>query len=261
MPTTLNLNLSKGVVEKKIANAGLPGLRAKVILVFDISASMRSLYARGVVQNVFDRLVPIAMAMDDDGSADVYAFQDNCTRIRDVLTPNNFQDYVSRHITNLPMGGTRYSPAIQMVMDDFLGDKENVELTEAPTSGLRAWASRLVGMGEKFSYAHTPAYVMYFTDGDCNREDKPVTERLLVQASKHGLFWQFIGIEGTGGDFHFLENLDTMEGRARDNANLLKVHYDELTSKTDEQLYGDLLVEFPGWVRLAMSANIIKKQP
>ena len=57
-------------LEKK----GLSALNAKVGLVLDASGSLNGQYRKGRVQEVIDRLLPLAVHFDDDGELDCWAF-------------------------------------------------------------------------------------------------------------------------------------------------------------------------------------------
>ena len=56
-------------------------------------------------------------------------------------------------------------------------------------------------------------------------------------------------------NFDVLRKLDTMEGRFIDNANFF--HLDSMETITDEQLYEQLLDEFPIWLKEAKEQRII----
>jgi hypothetical protein len=57
-------------LEKK----NLLGVTARVALVLDASGSMDGQYRRGDVQKVVNRLMPLAIHFDDDGSFECWAF-------------------------------------------------------------------------------------------------------------------------------------------------------------------------------------------
>lgn len=50
-----------------------------------------------------------------------------------------------------------------------------------------------------------------------------------------------------------MKQLDTMKGRLVDNANF--IHLDQIEKVTDEDLYDQLLNEFPMWLRAAKEKN------
>ena len=68
------------------------------------------------------------------------------------------------------------------------------------------------------------------------------------------IFWQFIGIGYS--NFDVLRRLDTMDGRVVDNANFS--HLDDISQVSDEELYDQLLNEFPMWLKEAKEKRILK---
>lgn len=94
-----------------------------------------------------------------------------------------------------------------------------------------------------------------------------MTEKQLRWSSMEPIFWQFMGI-GKGrkskskllaaffdSDFPFLENLDELSGRLIDNANYFSVTSPDEYS--DAMLYDLLMVEYPGWLKLASSHGLL----
>jgi hypothetical protein len=97
-----------------------------------------------------------------------------------------------------------------------------------------------------------PVYVIFITDGDC--DDHSNSEKALKEASKHGIFFQFVGIGKE--NFPFLQKLDNMPGREIDNANFFSI--ENLNAMKDEEMYSKLLNEFPGWIPQARAKKMIK---
>ena len=105
--------------------------------------------------------------------------------------------------------------------------------------------------GDALSRNTMPAYVIFISDGGVGSNHE--VERLLVEASKLPIFWQFVGVGGS--NYGILERLDTMSGRYIDNCNFFSL--DDLHKVSDEVLYERLLNEFPAWLELARSKGII----
>ena len=122
---------------------------------------------------------------------------------------------------NILWGGTDYSPVMELITDKYIDEDGD------------------------------PAYVMFLTDGD--NTDHSATERTIKSASRHGIFWQFVGIGNSS--FSFLEQLDEMQGRKVDNANFFQLN--DLSKISDEKLYERMLGEFPDWLKKAKALNII----
>jgi hypothetical protein len=68
------------------------------------------------------------------------------------------------------------------------------------------------------------------------------------------IFWQFIGIgNGRRESFPFLNELDTMSGREVDNANFFPAN----STMSNDDLYENILVEFPSWLKEVKSKGIL----
>jgi len=93
--------------------------------------------------------------------------------------------------------------------------------------------------------------VIFISDGgvQANKE----IERLIVDASKLPIFWQFIGLGGS--NYGILERLDAMPGRVVDNCNFFAL--DDIHSVGEQELYERLLTEFPQWLKDAREKRIV----
>lgn len=230
--TTSGINLEKRQainLRKEKVNAicltkkPLSTLKARVVLAFDYSGSMSSLYSKGKVQEALERIFPIALRFDDDGDMGMWMFDDSYRRIADV-NMDNVDGYVKNEMMKYNMGGTNYSGVIRDICTQYI-KKEPSDI---------------------------PTYVIFVTDGDC--WDKEDSEEAIKVASKHNIFWQFVGIGKQS--FEFLEELDDMPGRYLDNADFFNIN--DLHSMSDEDLYNKLLTEFPNWVSQARAKGMIK---
>lgn len=204
----------------------LIGLNARVALVLDASGSMDGQYKRGDVQKVVNRLMPLAINFDNDGSFECWAFAEKTTQLDDVILSN-----VNDFINTTKQGwrqwhvGARYNeeiPAIEAVIKYYSQFKDNL-----------------------------PVYVLFISDGGVGSIRK--MQSLLTNAAKLPIFWQFVGIGGR--NYGALEKLDDMPGRIVDNCNFFAI--DKITSIDDEKLYELLLEEFPDWLNAARLKNII----
>lgn len=258
----------KEVVLNMIKSAGIEKQKAKVMLCIDFSGSMSGVYARQIVQQTVERLVPIAMAFDDDGDMEVYVFSTGVDQAVSVSL-KNLAGYVQREIVNKnSWGGTNYAPAIKQIMADFIGDSTNVV---QQTTTITKESKGFFGLGKKTTSetivngtkAKIPGYVIFITDGD--NGDKAATEQAMIEASKHGVFFQFVGLQTGSSTFPFLEKLDTLQGTHIDNSNYFAMKEDDLTKSSDVTLYGKLLKEFmtgdgknQAWVKKAKANDIIE---
>ena len=212
---TFKIILDKKVNKKIIARVGL---------VIDISGSMRKLFKEGVVQDVVERIFPIAKKFDDDELLDMWVFASSFNRLVQV-NEDNFDTFIEKEVLekkpSCSWGGTEYNPVMRDVIEYYKDSK-------------------------------LPAFVIFITDG--SNSDKTLTKNTLREASFYPIFWQYIGIGKE--KFDFLERLDELNGRFIDNANFFKLN--DLQEITDDDLYSRLLTEFPEWLKLAKEKNIIK---
>jgi len=208
------------VLEKK----KLTNVVARVGLVLDISGSMRGLYKNGTVQRVVERILAVASQFDDDGTLDVWVYDNEFSRLKSV-TEQDFVNYVEEYILNNDLihkfGRNDEPPVMEDVIKKYM--------IESPSSD--------------------PAFIVFINDGGCKRTIK----KPVVESSTKPIFWQFVGIGDS--NFEVLEKLDTMEGRFVDNANFF--HIKEIEKTTDEELYNKLLNEFPGWITEAKTKGIL----
>lgn len=221
------------VIDLKKQN-NIENQKAQVVLALDYSGSMGGLYRDGMVQNTLERLLPLGLVFDDNGEIEFYLFENGVRKMPENITLYNAGNYVSSKILGkYSMGGTNYAPVINKIVDDF-GN---------PSSG---WFS------SKSSQADLPTYVIFITDGE--NTDRVAATKAIQDASKHGIFFQFIGIGNE--NFTFLRQLDEMDGRFIDNANFFKIP--DLNKTLDEDLYKLLFNEFPSWLKLAKVNDLIR---
>jgi stress response protein SCP2 len=213
-------------LEKK----SLAGATAKVVLVLDISASMGGRYRSGEVDRLVQRVLGMGLNMDDDGSIEVYAFGSGAYRIG-IADADNYKTFVPDMLRKRSLeGSTHYGATIKMIREDF---------------------------GSQSDFGQVPVYVLFVTDGDTN--DKALTERQIRDASAEGIFWQFVGIGGSGifsSGFDFLEKLDDLRGRKVDNCDFFSVP--SADHPTDVELYDKMMGEYPGWLKAAKKAGVLR---
>lgn len=241
----LNLEKSKQVVLDLTKTLGIGDQKAQVVLAIDYSGSMMNLYHDGTVQRIVERIIPIAMAFDDNEAVEVYRFDHNSKRITTEVTPRNYKGFVDKYVNTGSMGGTNYTPVMEDITKDFT------------KSGGGSFIKKLFGSKTMTDTqaAELPVYVIFVTDGDCS--DVRESLNYIKEISNKEIFWQFVGVGYS--TFRTLEQLDTVSGRVVDNANFFQIRdSSELLSMTDEQLYGKLLHEFPDWLKQAKQLNIIK---
>lgn len=209
-----------------------PDTKARVAFVIDISGSMTTAYKRGYVQEIVEKIFPIAINFDDNMEMDVWIFEDGFRRMP-AMNKDNYYGYVQREILdkNCRFGGTEYAPVLEDVAQYYL--------EEHPKP--------------------TPVYVIFITDGD--NSDKARTTKVVKEMSNYPIFLQFVGVGGAG--FEYLEQLDDMGGRYVDNADFFEATYDDFSKENN--LYQKLLQEYPSWLAnekvKTMIQNNFKKEP
>ena len=227
------VSLSKCMVSlSKNTKIDLGNMRAKVVVAFDYSGSMSHLYKNGTVQNTLNRLVPLGLTFDDNGTIDVFLFQDDYRKITD-LDLSNYENYVNSVIatSGYSMGGTNYAPVLRAIIT---GDSVSY--------------GGFFGFGAK-SYStapivddNDPTFVLFITDGE--NFDRQQTDDIIRRSSSMNVFIQFIGIGYSS--FKYLQKLDDMEGRVRDNTGFSKMV--DLDSASDKELYTNVLEQFSLWL-------------
>lgn len=224
------LDLRKREVHKVLLDKGAAQERARVILVIDKTGSMKELYATKQIHRVVERMVPVAVQLDDDGSLEAYLYARSYLRLPDlhVADLDHWAD-THLHLKGI-VGGVDYNaighgndeiPIINAVLDDIRpGDP-------------------------------TPTLVLFFTDGGFAKRAEIAA--LIRTASERPAFWQFVGLGNAR--YGVLERLDEMEGRVVDNVGFFAV--DDIDHVDDAELYRRLLGEFPDWLRAARAAGVL----
>ena len=209
---------------------GLAGQRAAVYLVLDRSGSMRPHYRSGAVQRLAEQTLGLSANLDDDGTVPVVFFSTAVDGIAEL----SLDDYEGRvgalHDSYGHLGRTNYHLAMRAVIDPYAA------------SGSR-----------------DPAFVVFQTDGAPT--SRGAARRLLCEASRLPVFWQFVGFGDPDGEqFTFLRTLDELPVPAQrhvDNAGFFPVGEDPL-HVPDEVLYRELMAEFPHWLTAARTAGILR---
>ncbi|MBQ1545950.1 MAG: VWA domain-containing protein [Clostridia bacterium] len=217
------LTLRKDIIDVKAQSSNIRGTVARVVFALDHSGSMRGMYRDGTVQDLLERVFPMAMYFDDNCELDFYWFDSTFKELESV-TPDVLDGYVQKVILskNDHFGGTCYAPIIHAITKRYA----------------------------KKNKSTIPTFVIFITDGA--NSDKADSKKVLIEASKYNIFWKFIGI---GKDkFEFLEKLDTMTGRVIDNANFASVN--NLASLSDDELYTLLLDEYADWLARCRAVGI-----
>lgn len=218
-PKLVSLAKPLGVELKK---RNLETLVARVGLVMDISGSMTARFKNGTVQEIVNKTLPLAVQFDDDGELDCWYYGTTARRM-DSVNLDNYTKAVPKEWKQLmlELGGCNNEPVVlRMVLDTYRDTK-------------------------------LPVYVLFITDGGVSKKSE--IQKIITEASKLPIFWQFVGVGGSG--YGILEKLDSMKGRYVDNAGFFAL--DDFKKVSNEALYARLLEEFPKWLKAIRNKGMI----
>ncbi|MBD2412415.1 stress protein [Nostoc calcicola FACHB-389] len=244
-------NLAKKA-DISLQKVNLTNHQAKVVLCLDISGSMSSLYSSGKIQRLAEKILALGCRFDDNASIDIFLFGAKAHNVGE-MTIENFKSFIQNLLQKYPLeGGTYYDQAINMIRKFYF-----------PISK-KSSQSNIVSLNK-------PVYVMFVTDGATSDESQ--TQQYLKESSYEPIFWQFMAIgksrkdvkkKGILGwlsqvntsDFSFLERLDEIGDRYLDNSDFFSLEDPE--NVADRELYDLLMTEYPNWVKLAKTKNLLQ---
>ncbi|RKT02646.1 stress response protein SCP2 [Streptomyces sp. 3211.6] len=239
------LSLRKEQVAVSLRKAGATDVTARVVLVLDASGSMSTLYARGTVAGVVERMAAVAAQLDDDGEMQAWTFATNPARLPD-LAIGDLPEWLRLHVRvgQMSLFGRNKPPKGLL--------PGQVDMRQV---GFQNEEQKVIAEVRAFVRAHpvpAPTLVLFFSDGGVYRNAE--IERELREAVEEPVFWQFVGLGRAG--FGVLERFGTMPGRRVDNVGFFAV--DDIDRIPDPELYDRLLSEFPSWIRAARQAGILR---
>lgn len=245
-----------------LSKFNLEDIQAEVSFVLDASGSMTGQYQTGQVQSLVERVFPVAAHFDNNDSMETWAFADKQQQLSSIGF-DNYKDFVNqdnggwqRWMSNLNASYNNEPVVMRAIIKHFFG--LDVPKLEKPSSG----GGGFFGFGKKSSSGNEgtfapkqsprlPIWVMFISDGGvAHNED---IEFILKWSSTLPIFWQFMGIGGSS--YGALEKFDDLTGRFIDNADFFAI--DNLKSISEQQLYDKMVQEFPQWITLAKSHNMI----
>lgn len=223
------LDLRKREVHKVLLTKGAANERARVVLVLDKTGSMYDEYRDGLVHRVVERMVPVAIQLDDDGALETYMYAVSYAQLPDLKV-----EYLEQWMADfIHTGGVHHG----IDYGKIGGYNDEIPIMTHILNTLH---------GQR-----TPTLVLFFTDGGFSKK-REIT-KLVQQASNMPAFWQFVGIGNN--NFGVLTKLDDIGGRVVDNVGFFPVT--DIDRVDDAELYRRLLSEFPDWLRAARSAGIL----
>lgn len=218
----MGLDMRKDMVDlRKDASASLrkhnvSGKGVKVYLALDYSGSMAHWYANGGVQYLTEQVLALSAELDDDGDVEVWFFDTKVDKPQTVSL-SDYQGWVENHKPRRRMGLTNYADTIKDI----------------------ARYHRKHGGG-------LPGLVVFQSDGSPytgGGDARGAAVKALRSVSGDDLFFAFVGF-GTRETVDFLFQLDTIDGRVRDNASAyVAANYAQVS---ESELYDGVLGEFVG---------------
>ncbi|ATP19905.1 VWA domain-containing protein [Sphingobium yanoikuyae] len=247
-PVSLSkVDLRKQQVGVSLKKLGIEHEKAEVLFVIDGSGSMAKLYSNGTVQETVERIAPVALRLDDDGTMSTWFYASRCKQVED-LTATNLEGFVAR---TLPSPGAKIG-ARETGKKGFFGGA----LKEGGDSigyGNNEPVVMNAILDAEPSHRTKPLVIIFLTDGGIDGSTSKEIIAILQRISNRPIFWQFVGVGNA--NYGVLRKLDTIDGRVVDNAGFFSV--DDLSRISDDQLYDRILSEFPAWLKAARAARIM----
>lgn len=222
----MSISLRKEAAKVVLTKRQLPiPPAADVALAIDISGSMSHLYNSGVVQEVVERCLALALNFDPDKKLDVWTFTSKHDYVGSCYE-SHIDGYVEREIVNnnkiSKWGGTNYTPVLEDVSKHFFG------------------SGGFFGMFKK--KRATPVFLMFITDGD--NQDRTAFVKLAHELRDRNIYIQLLCL----GDDYF----DTAQAVADSEPNVGFGQVEDVRKMTDEQMMEQLITdEFVQWIKLA----------
>lgn len=230
-PVLSKLDLRKKSVTVVLTKAGLQDVQARVMVVMDASGSMDKLYRSGTVQDTLERLIPVAMKLDDNEAMEFWYYASQFAQMGD-LDEHSVIGLVGK---SLPQNQSGQSAAVKAL--DFGNNEPPVMRDVLDTHRAYQQQDRSAGV------TTMPTLVLFLTDGGIDVPISSQIEQLIKSSTGEPLFWQFVGLGRSG--FGVLEKLDTLKGREIDNSGFFAVN--DITKLSDDELYQRLLSQFAVW--------------
>lgn len=237
----LSLEKKQELVGLQLAKKNIPeGLIMRVKSATDVSGSMQGLFNSGVMQELFNRLIPVAMRFDDNGELESFAYGSKAEALEPIVA-DDFDTYVNDKFlpsisSKVLWGGTDFIPALKLILEDITG----VEVVEKPVK-------RFFGLFQGTEKVETPkslfppTYVMFQTDGDTH--DETGAEAMIKKFADKKTYIQLIGV-GRGSNFGWLKKM-------ADKYDYVGfVTFPDLANTSDQKMYEALLGdELCTWIK------------
>lgn len=237
---------------KVLRKTGLTNNNVRMAVCLDFSHSMQHLYKEGKVKRLLDKVLTLNCLYSQDEGLEVFLCG-NHAYYAGSMTLKSADTFVNTITEKYKLEtDTNYATAIQLIRQHYFPERNGDYIYEA-------------------THTKKPIWVLFITDSDTL--DKEITEKQMIAASYEPIFWQFIAIGHSNkemvykkgvlgwllreitGNFHFLEHLDTMEGRYVDNANYFSIT--EPDDIHESHFYNLLMTEYPLWIERIREKNML----
>lgn len=189
----LTLNLEKHSI------ADLPSMAAKVLI--DRSGSMSSHFATGWVSNLISMFVLAAQHFDDDGELEVGSFSTDAQK-HDDINLNSFGGDITRMLSIYADGGTLYTPAIRVMLDEEVKSESKLSGWQRVMKTLGVDRQPRVAVG-----GQRIQHISFVTDGDA--ADRDEFFRFLRGLMDSKVYVQIITL-GSGVPTSFMSKLEEL---------------------------------------------------
>ncbi|WPJ30596.1 hypothetical protein [Streptomyces phage Psst1] len=221
----------------------------KVRLVLDHSGSMFPWYKAGAVQRLTEQVLGLASALDDDGTIETWYFGSDVSKPYAVSL--NQTDPEVQKVTGWRPSGWRRRPKMAELDPYYVGWVDRSHVRQSWGSTNYAAAIKAPVEFQREAGEEEPALVIFQTDGGPDSQE--AARRTLQHYSGDKTFFVFAVFgeleenASPGSVTHFMENLDNLNGRIRDNASYFFTgKLEEYATSTDTEFYDMVLGEFVG---------------
>ncbi|WP_210746792.1 VWA domain-containing protein [Nocardia speluncae] len=199
---------------RALANTGMDGRRAAVYLILDHSYDMRELYESFTVQAFAERILALAVNLDDDGTVPV-VFSGRHEPFVEDLSLQNYRGRIGQLHTQVDWGWSQVDEAMRCVVNHY------------QESGASDPALVIVQVGDE-------------------PDDKAAVRTLLQNTAMLGVFWIFIGFGR--GKMAFYKNLNSSTSATFRNVAFYNIGKNP-GAVPGEQFYAELVRGFSAWSR------------
>jgi hypothetical protein len=216
----------------------------KVRLVLDHSGSMYRWYEAGAVQRLTEQVLGLASALDDDGTIEAWYFGSKVSEAYEVSLNKADATFVGS-----PVKKTRWNPLRRSSVEVAELDPYYVGWVDR-SHPLQPWGSTNYADAleapvnfQKDAKEDEPALVIFQTDGGPDSEI--AAQDMIRDLSGEKTFFAFVVFGKDRGARDFMDGLDTMTGRIRDNASAFFTgDLENYASLPDSEVYDGVLGEF-----------------